>query len=165
MLCQCCGERPVTTRIKTIVNGRLTERALCAVCAQRLGYTSLLTHLDRGFGSVFSDCLEETPAGVEHCPQCGATFDDIIRTGLVGCARCYETFREQLQPVLQHIYGADVHCGKMPGENLPQPQQNMELTVLQDALREAVEQSDRVRRQALLNESLRRLEGGEDPNA
>ena len=58
MLCQCCGERPVTTRIKTIVNGRLTERALCAVCAQRLGYTSLLTHLDRGFGSVFSDCLE-----------------------------------------------------------------------------------------------------------
>ena len=126
MLCQCCGERPVTTRIKTIVNGRLTERALCAVCAQRLGYTSLLTHLDRGFGSVFSDCLEETPAGVEHCPQCGATFDDIIRTGLVGCARCYETFREQLQPVLQHIYGADVHCGKMPGENLPQPQQNME---------------------------------------
>lgn len=161
MLCQSCGAHPATTRIKTIVNGRLTERFLCASCAQRLGYVTLLTQLNRGFGSVFSDFLQEDgQAGAERCPQCGVTFDEIARTGQVGCARCYETFRDRLQPIIQHMYGGDVHRGKMPGENLPQPQQQTQIVVMEEALRKAVAKEDQERRQALLNESLRRLGGG-----
>lgn len=160
MLCQSCGVHPATTRIKTIVNGRLTERALCASCAQRLGYVTLFTQLNRGFGSVFSDFLEEAQPGEERCPQCGATFDEIARTGQVGCARCYEVFHERLEPIIQHMYGGDIHCGKMPGENLPQPQQQAQITVMDEALRQAVAEENQESRQALLHESLRRLGGG-----
>ena len=27
-----------------------------------------------------------------HCPVCGASFDDIVRSGRAGCAECYHTF-------------------------------------------------------------------------
>ena len=30
-----------------------------------------------------------------HCPVCGASFDDIVRSGRAGCAECYHTFSDR----------------------------------------------------------------------
>ena len=38
MLCQSCGVNAATTHVKTIINGVLTEYALCPECAKKLGY-------------------------------------------------------------------------------------------------------------------------------
>jgi len=116
MICQSCGEHPATTKVKAIVNGRLTEYALCAACARRLGYTTLLTGLDRGFSSILSDFFggDNAEPGEQRCPWCGATFEEIARTGKVGCAHCYEVFKDRLLPIIQRLYGSDIHCGKMP---------------------------------------------------
>ena len=32
-----------------------------------------------------------------HCPVCGASFDDIVRSGRAGCAECYHTFSEPVK--------------------------------------------------------------------
>jgi protein arginine kinase activator len=144
------------------VNGRLTEYALCATCARRLGYATLLTGLDRGFGSVLSEFFSDENAEPEEecCPWCGASFEDIARTDKVGCAHCYEVFADRLLPIIQRLYGSDIHCGKMPGENLPQPQPQSQMVLMQEVLHQAVEQEKHERSTRLLQESLRRLGGG-----
>ena len=78
----------------------------------------------------------------------------------MGCARCYETFADRLLPIVQRLYGSDIHCGKTPGENLPQPQPQSQLVLMQEVLRQAVEQEKKERQTLLLQESLRRLGGG-----
>lgn len=49
---------------------------------------------------------------VKVCPTCSATIDDILETSYVGCATCYDFFREELLPVIMKIQGAEEHVGK-----------------------------------------------------
>ena len=115
MLCQHCGQKPATTHIKTIVNGQLAEAHLCASCAQKQGCGHLWSDWG-GFGSLLGGLLREAPAQeVKRCPGCGASFGEITKTGKIGCAQCYQTFRSQLLPVIQRIHGAARHKGKSPG--------------------------------------------------
>ncbi len=59
--------------------------------------------------------LEERPAQARgRCPSCGSTYAEIRRTGVLGCAVCYTTFRMQIEGLLQRIHGAARHRGKAP---------------------------------------------------
>ena len=139
MLCQSCGEPTATMRVKEIVNGRLTEYAICASCARRLGYNTLLSGLGRGYGSMLSEFFGDQPPEPEkRCPQCGASFEEIARTGRVGCALCYETFEEELMPLIQRLHGNELHCGKFPGENLPQPRLQSQMIPMREMLEKAI---------------------------
>ncbi len=117
MLCQMCGQHPATTHIKTIVNGKLTQAHLCADCAKKQGYGNLFADWGSGFGSLLSGFMgSAAPARqVTRCPGCGASFEDITRSGKIGCAECYHTFRGQLLPIIQRIHGTAQHKGKVPG--------------------------------------------------
>lgn len=94
-----------------------------------------------------------------HCPVCGASFDDIVRNGRVGCAECYHTFSEQLAPMIQRIHGEAVHCGKTPGANLPQPRQSSQLVVKRRALQEAIS-TQNFEYAAALRDQIKALEEG-----
>lgn len=118
MLCQSCGRNAATTYVKTIINGSLSEYALCPECAGKLGYADLFG--DWGFN--FSTILGNSPVGVEKEPQktlrcdfCGSSFEDIVESGKVGCASCYRVFHNRLIPSIQRIHGNAVHQGKRPG--------------------------------------------------
>lgn len=116
MICQSCGKRTATTHIKTVVNGKLTEVHLCEECAREKGYGNWFSHWDLDLGSMLSGLLGSAKSGeVRRCEKCGASFEEIARTGKVGCAECYRTFRAQLLPVIQRIHGAARHKGKVPG--------------------------------------------------
>lgn len=117
MICQSCGKKTATTHIKTIVNGKLTQYHLCADCAREKGYGSLFGGWNFDFGSMLggligSDRKEEQ---VLRCEKCGSSFEEIAKTGKIGCADCYRTFRRQLMPVVQRIHGTTRHKGKAPG--------------------------------------------------
>ena len=49
-----------------------------------------------------------------RCSGCGSTFQDIAATGRAGCAKCYDTFYDQLLPSLQRLHGKTRHAGKLP---------------------------------------------------
>ncbi len=115
MICQSCGQREATTHIKTVVNGQLTETHLCGECARKQGYGHIMADWG-GFGSLLGGLLGESPAQeVKRCPGCGSSFQQISKTGQIGCAQCYQTFRSQLLPVIQRIHGGAQHKGKVPG--------------------------------------------------
>ncbi len=43
------------------------------------------------------------------------TYQQFIKIGRFGCAHCYETFREQLAPILKRLHTGNIeHGGKLP---------------------------------------------------
>ena len=61
MKCENCGKNEVTFMYQSNINGKVTEKHLCAECAEKLGYTQkLAAHSQRmmqGFGSMFGGSL------------------------------------------------------------------------------------------------------------
>lgn len=163
MICESCGKNPATTHVKTIIDGELSEYSLCAQCAQKLGYGSLLTGLGCSFGSLLggffgdSDYEEES---VIRCKCCGSSFDDIARSGKVGCAECYHTFSDRLYPLIQRLHGAAKHRGKVPGGELLSVQPQNKLSVMRTELREAID-AENFEHAAELRDQIRALESGD----
>ena len=156
MMCQACGKRPAVTHVKTITNGELSEFSLCAECARRLGYGNLFAELGRGLGVLGFRAEEE-----ERC-VCGASWEDIVRSGHAGCPECYHTFYDRLLHVVQRIHGSVRHRGKKPGGNLPQaPAEKGLLLVKRRQLKEAVE-AEKYEDAAVLRDEIRALEAEHD---
>lgn len=118
-MCQICGKKSATTHVKTIVNGKLTQYHLCSDCAAKQGFGGLMSGWNLSFGNLLSGLMggERADSGVLRCEKCGTSFEEIAKTGKIGCAECYNTFRRQLLPVIQRIHGTAVHKGKTPGSS------------------------------------------------
>lgn len=168
MLCQMCGQHPATTHIKTIVNGKLTQAHLCADCAKKQGYGNLFADWGSGFGNLLSGFMgSAAPARqVTRCPGCGASFEDITRSGKIGCAQCYHTFRGQLLPIIQRIHGTAQHKGKVPGSSaLRVTDTNNKIVAVEETpleekkrlLKQAIEVQD-FERAAVLRDEIKELE-------
>ena len=119
MLCQNCKKNEATTHIKRVLNGEATESHLCHACAQNLGYTNFFDdfsfNMPSLFAGLFTDTLEAlNEANTERCEKCSSSFDDIVKSGCVGCAECYEKFYDKLLPSIQRIHGKAKHSGKKP---------------------------------------------------
>lgn len=119
MLCQNCKKNEATTHIKRVINGEATESHLCHSCAQNMDvggfFDDFSLNLPGFFSSFFGDSVFSLGERQhERCEKCGCLFDDIIKTGKVGCADCYEKFYSKLQPSIQRIHGKASHQGKIP---------------------------------------------------
>ena len=130
MLCQSCEKRQASTHIKTILSGELKEYNLCPECAAKLGYGSIFTNfgfdIDKLFGSFMdSDNIHKK---AKRCQFCGSSFDEIAKSGKVGCAHCYELFADQLYPSIRRIHGNTTHCGKNSGKQEAPEQKPAEMT-------------------------------------
>ena len=54
-------------------------------------------------------------ANSAKCPQCGTTWDDFRRNGVMGCPFDYQLFESQLRDVLDGLHEGRVeHLGKVP---------------------------------------------------
>lgn len=116
MICDKCGKAPATTHIKQIINGIVTDRALCDSCAAEEGIGQVLggglsEMLSKFFGDIAGTAERQNAL---HCPVCGSSFSDIAKTGKAGCAECYRTFYSDLYPYLKRVHGNVAHAGKIP---------------------------------------------------
>ncbi|MEE0872217.1 MAG: UvrB/UvrC motif-containing protein [Ruminococcus sp.] len=115
MKCQKCGAENANTHVKTVINGEFKEYDLCSDCAHKMGYTNMFADFDSEFsgllGSFFGNVL---PARTQatRCEFCGSSYPEIAKTGMVGCARCYDLFADRLLPSIRRIHGNTTHCGK-----------------------------------------------------
>ena len=182
MLCQNCEKKEATTHIKQIINGEMSETYLCSECAKLLGANDMFSDFNLNFseffGNFFGDMLPaHTKTSALKCPRCGCTFDDIVKSGKVGCTECYTTFYEKLLPSLQRIHGKLQHTGKISAsadfsdeENAPdEPAQEAEpstgntekIAALKKAMDEAVSKQD-FEEAAKIRDEIKELEGGEN---
>lgn len=164
MLCQACQKKTATTHIKQIVNGELTERHLCPECAAKLGYGNMFGGFGLNLGDLIGSFLGEPQqlgaqpaASAVRCKCCGSTFSDIARSGKVGCAECYELFRERLAPSIQRIHGNTRHVGKVPATASAKAQLTARLEKAREELSQAIE-AQAFEKAAQLRDLIRELE-------
>ncbi len=118
MKCTHCNEREANTHIKRIINGRKEEMHLCEECAKELGVMEEFSFEPFTMDSLFGNLLGagakalNSLSGVDRCTYCGTTFNDIVNTGRVGCAHCYDKFERKLEPSIEKLHGRAKHIGK-----------------------------------------------------
>ena len=115
MICQICQKNEATTLVKTVVNGQLSKISLCESCAKERGIGTIFGGVNIGdfLGGLFlNQPVKET---VKRCGDCGASFEEIVKSGKVGCPACYEVFKDQMNSMIKRLHGSTVHKGKRPG--------------------------------------------------
>lgn len=127
MLCDRCKQRPANVHYTQIINGIKTEMNLCEQCAQEEGLLN---------SDTFSSFMNFTPFSVQNllaglmnflpntergfteeqlkCDNCGMTYDKFKQTGRLGCSKCYDFFKDELNPLIRRIHGSIGHRGKIP---------------------------------------------------
>lgn len=93
------------------------------------------------------------------CPKCKMSFEDIKESGVVGCAKCYEIFSEELKPIIKNMQKNTENLGKKPvfdeflvkNEEINQLRRQLELAILEHRFDDA----------SILDEKIKFLEGGE----
>lgn len=149
MLCQHCNKNEATTHIKRNINGQREEMHLCSECAAELGVMDefKMPSMNEFFGDSFLGnflgagvAAMNSLAGVERCKTCGSSFNDIVKSGRIGCSDCYEKFSDKLEPSIRKIHGKTKHIGKFVTyeEAVNQPQDKVKSNEL-DSLKEQLD--------------------------
>lgn len=104
-----------------IVNGQVSELALCEACARAKGLfdPQSLTFAEKFFPEEFKERVDKlvreltnpeqrsAPAPIaamlNRCPVCGFSMDDFRRTGHLGCPDCYSVFTQELAPGSEEV--------------------------------------------------------------
>ena len=118
MKCTHCNEREANTHIKRIINGKREEMHLCSECAKELGVMDDFSFEPFSMDSFFGNLLGagaaalNSLAGIDRCTYCGSSFNDVVNSGQVGCAHCYDKFDDMLAPSIEKLHGRAKHIGK-----------------------------------------------------
>jgi len=98
-----------------MVNDAVKKMHLCEACAAAKG-------LDVNNPAAFSDVLlglgaQKEPAAKERdvaCALCHMRISDFKKTSRLGCQACYDTFADELKPLLEAMHKGNQHVGKVP---------------------------------------------------
>ena len=134
MLCQRCKKNQATVNHVEEIKGKKIGYNLCRAC-----YTELFGSINSAAGNDMLSGLIAQPARrrMRNCPVCGMAYSDFERTGLLGCATCYDVFKEELMPYIERIQGKVVHVGKV-GQDAREQDLTRKLSRLQEELELAV---------------------------
>lgn len=143
MLCQKCGKRTATVHFKQVINGAAHEEYLCSECANGgAGIYSFEKGIDDLFGGLFAGSRAADTRTKKSCPLCGATIRDISLSGKVGCAKCYEVFKNELKGTVTGIHGNVHHVGRAPGNHAEERKRQAEIEELKRKQQKAVEEQN-----------------------
>jgi len=161
MLCEKCKKNTATIFYQQIINGEKREYHICEECAANMQNGVSFDTIFKGFLDSFISMgtTGYTKHNAFFCPTCKLSFEDFRQTGKVGCADCYNAFKEQLIPVLKNIQGSVRHSGKLPKKAGAELSTKRELENLKSRLKKAVEKEE-YEEAAKLRDKIRNLEGG-----
>lgn len=156
-----------------IINGQVTELALCEACARAKGLfdPQSLTFAEKFFPEELKERMDkimqelanakETPSGnlasppspdvLTQCPVCHFSLEDFRRTGRLGCPDCYTVFASELETRNNTPSEAAPPCsgdGASPA---------LQRTQLEQQLRNAIDKED-YETAALLRDKLKTLD-------
>lgn len=155
MMCETCGKKVATVHWTEMVNNAVRKMHLCEACAAAKG-------LDVNNPAAFSDVIlglgaQKAPEAKERdvaCALCHMRISDFKKTSRLGCQACYETFAEELKPLLEAMHKGNRHVGKTPAnspaktEALPSPdllRRKLELAIAAEQYEEAAGLRDQIR--------------------
>lgn len=159
MKCQNCGKNNANVRYTQVVNGDKMELFLCDECANEM---NIGMNFDFGINDVFSSFFDDF-AGLKtiampeitKCNSCGLTYDEFSNTGMLGCERCYDTFSNRLDGVLNRIHGSNRHLINDKKES--NKKELSELDKLKNELKDCIEKEE-YEKAAVIRDKIKKLE-------
>ena len=101
-----------------------------------------------GFGLASPESIMD-----KVCPACGYHFQQFRSNGLLGCDQCYDSFREELRPVIRRIQGSVIDKPDVPAEEAKASPED-KLKALKEELNKAVA-AEEYERAAQLRDQIR----------
>lgn len=157
MMCQECGVREANVCFTTLCNGEKHEEYLCSECVSKKQLLKFdLSQLAARLGKKRGADEEQAPVPSLTCPRCGKTYAQCVKEGVLGCAECYEAFREPLTGTLVRKTGHAQYQGDAPAQADERVSLRMERDKLKRQLLRAVEEED-YEQAAALRDRIREL--------
>ena len=166
MQCERCHKQPATVHFTQVENGQVRKLHLCETCAEAAGFDMQgpvsITDLLMGMqGLPVQEQQREPRAEDRTCSQCGLKRSEFQKTGRLGCAGCFEVFKDVLSPLLMALHHEDQHVGKVPARQDATLHRATRLTSLQKALAAAVA-AEQYEEAAGLRDRIRRLQSSSE---
>jgi len=144
MFCEICNKNPAKIHITQVKDNQKHTIHICHSCAHEKGLAGPginTTMSVEQLLSGFEQSQEEMAAAAgthQTCPSCGLSYGAFKESGRLGCAMCYDTFSEHLQPLLQKVQKDVKHVGKAPHSGDSRLVKRQSITDLRNQLKEAV---------------------------
>jgi protein arginine kinase activator len=118
MQCEICKEKKATVHFKQVCDGTAKEMYICEACAAKKGFNveAPVGLTDFLFG-IGSPKMAKKTAEDKACPACHMRRSDFRKTSRLGCPACYETFADDLAPMLEEMHRGGTHTGKAPTDS------------------------------------------------
>jgi len=157
MKCDKC-DKPAVVHEVTIKNGVKREIHLCAEHASEAG---LVVH-ESVPQMLQQFMVHAAGAGAKKeqkkACRCGMTWAKFRKMATLGCPKCYETFLEELSPLIERAQaGRGHHIGKTPRQSQATRDRRREIRRLTQELEDAVA-AEEYERAAQLRDELNTLE-------
>lgn len=118
-VCELCNENPASVYITQAIDGESVSMYICEQCAEQNGIS---VSEEEGEVTFDEELLEKLYNQAQHeitdknqdkkrC-KCGTTWSEFREFGFLGCASCYETFRDEINDIFLEIHSSVVHKGK-----------------------------------------------------
>jgi protein arginine kinase activator len=147
MTCDECGKAEARVAYTEFANGKAATWHLCEECAGKRGVSASLSSLSGPLVNILMGLIEEVgrsgaPEPGPICGGCGLSLAEFRRTGKLGCSACYESFRDELAPLLRRIHGSCEHGGRVPSSLEPTEGPRREVRRLRSELERAVRREE-----------------------
>lgn len=166
MLCEECKKRSANVHLTKIIGDQKTEMHLCQQCAAERGELGFLGNVQINFPNILSgffDLDQDFQVGdswqkdLDRCPSCDLSYRDFRELGQLGCSHCYETFGQQMEPILRRIHGHTRHTGKVPSKHEGQLKLQRQIEELRSQLKEVISREE-YEKAAEIRDKIRDLE-------
>lgn len=154
MICDFCKSNEASIHLIKVINNNVEKINLCMDCVKNYSFFStedFFTDLTKILSKFFeidikisnkddSDKLFESVSVNDNkkCSFCNIDLDNIKSIGRVGCANCYNEFRDVLNPIIKTIHGCLEHKGKVPLKSSDDVKIEKEIRDLKYQLKEEV---------------------------
>lgn len=162
MQCDHCDSK-ASVFFTQIIDGQSKKSSLCEKCATERGVTDpegfLIGHIQpvvhKGKTpppAKSPEPMVPEPASHPICPGCGFAFDDLKKTGRLGCSECYQFFRDEIKQNLGGLHKGICHHGRVPEGMLEAFEKRQHLEKLQKEMEDAIQTEDYEKAAALRDE-------------
>ncbi|MCL2286073.1 MAG: UvrB/UvrC motif-containing protein [Firmicutes bacterium] len=162
MYCEKCKKNTATVCMQQLSDGVKKDIYLCNDCSGEVEMFLILENIFHGlFSKIHANSHAKTSTPQPTCDRCGLTLDGLKKDGTMGCAACYRSFFNILEPLLMNTHTAITHEGKFPKRAGASLKRDRQVYKLRTHMQQAVEEED-FGRAAFLRDQIRRLDAQQE---
>ncbi|MGL4847651.1 MAG: UvrB/UvrC motif-containing protein [Clostridium sp.] len=164
MICEKCNKREAILNLSKIIDGESTSLWLCERCAKEYGKELFNDVYDEreeyaSFNNVLSILFDEADRNDKklevECSNCRTALKEIKKGKLIGCEKCYNIFKKDIDKIVEKNNLYNEHKGVIPSKlgdeinikrKINKLEKEMDIAVAIEAYEKAAEIRDEIRR-------------------